>query len=249
MSALVSLKDISLTLEKKQILENINFEIASDQLVTLIGPNGAGKTSLLRILTGLQKPSSGRLHWHKKTRVGYMPQKLSLNEMIPICVEDFLKLWHKDKTIKLEEVLKQVGATHLLKSSIHTLSGGEKQRILLARALLQKPQLLILDEPVQGVDVLGQEVLYQLILSLKKSYRCAVFIVSHDMNFVHESSDQVICLNKHICCSGHPEHVRKDPKYKSLFGHVIAKGLAPYTHNHDHCHDPLTGDVEEEDDG
>ena len=240
--SLASLKNISLNLQGKSILHDVSLELQAGKIVTVIGPNGAGKSTLIRILLGLQKPDSGEV-WQKPTlRIGYVPQKISINELMPLTVERFVALAkHKNKN-DVAQALAETGIAHLNKQAIQSLSGGEFQRVLLARALLQKPQLLILDEPAQGVDVMGQAELYEKISELKNTHGFGVLMISHDLHLVMQNTDQVLCLNQHICCSGQPDDVSNHPEYLRLFGDLPAEGLAVYTHQHDHCHD-LQGNV------
>ncbi len=235
MSTLLKLQNIFLSLEGTHILKNISLEVERKTFVTLIGPNGSGKTTLLRVCLGLLTPTKGTLTKVPDLKIGYMPQRLHLDKTLPLTVETFLRLASPRQ--KTQETLERVGAKSLLKSQVQSLSGGELQRVLLARALLRKPDFLVLDEPLQGVDVGGQAELYQLIDNYRKEMNCAVLLVSHDLYFVHKSSDHVICLNQHICCSGHPEDVQKNPAYRTLFGKPLPDNIAPYTHHHDHSHD------------
>lgn len=235
---LVELKQIQLVAEQRTILRDIDLVLSRGQIVTLIGPNGSGKSSLVKIVVGLLKASSGQRQLAANLRIGYMPQALKLDKSLPLTVRHFLQLSRtKPSPIELLIALNDVGAEPLLEQSIHTLSGGEWQRVLLARALLQKPDLLVLDEPMQGVDLTGQEELYNLIAQLPKKYHCGVLMVSHDLHLVMAATDSVICLNGHICCHGHPESVSNHPEYLRLFGLQGSKGLAVYSHHHDHQHD------------
>jgi zinc transport system ATP-binding protein len=216
------------------ILKDINLTVKQGQIVTIIGPNGAGKTTLLKILLGLIKPHEGAIRYEGALKIGYMPQKLFLDPGLPLSVERFLRLSsHKGH---VDDALNLVGALSLKHRSLHVLSGGEMQRILLARAIISTPDLLVLDEPTQGLDVMGQAELYELIRSLKVQFKCGVVLVSHDLYFVHGSSDHVICLNQHICCEGRPEEVRNNPAYYRLFSDKLPSDLALYHHHHDHHH-------------
>ena len=235
---LVELKQVQLVFEQRAVLRDIDLVLSRGQIVTLIGPNGSGKSSLVKIVVGLLKASAGQRLLAPKLRIGYMPQALKLDKSLPLTVRHFLQLSRtKPAPIDLLIALNDVGAEHLLEQSIHTLSGGEWQRVLLARALLQKPDLLVLDEPMQGVDLTGQEELYNLIALLPEKYHCGVLMVSHDLHLVMAATDSVICLNGHICCHGHPESVSNHPEYLRLFGLQGSKGLAVYSHHHDHQHD------------
>ncbi|MDQ8036415.1 MAG: ATP-binding cassette domain-containing protein, partial [Pedobacter sp.] len=198
----------------------------------------AGKTCLVRIALGLLQPDAGQREVRAGLRLGYMPQKLGLNEALPLDVQRFLalaapRLGYAGLALALEEV----GAAHVMKTPLARLSGGELQRVLLARALLRQPDLLVLDEPAQGVDITGQEELYALIARARDERGCGVLMVSHDLHLVMAATDHVLCLNRHVCCEGHPESVSAHPEYLRLFGMQGAKGLAVYSHHHDHHHD------------
>jgi len=239
---LASLDHINLSLNKKSILHDVSIELQAGKILTIIGPNGAGKSTLIRILLGLQKPDSGTIWLKPKLNIGYVPQKISINDLMPLSVKRFVSLAKNSSNKNIETVLKEIGITHLINHDIQALSGGEFQRVLLARALLKKPELLILDEPAQGVDVLGQAELYEKISQLKDQYGFGVLMISHDLHLVMQKTDQVLCLNQHICCSGQPDDVSNHPEYQRLFGNMPSEGLAVYTHHHNHCHN-LHGDV------
>jgi len=237
---LVKLRDIEVKIGEKRILTDINLDIEQQQILTLIGPNGAGKSTLVKLLAGLIAPNKGQIQRQEGLQIGYMPQRLRLDKSLPMKVMRFLSLAEKDKTQR-KAVMAELGIDHLSAQQIHLLSGGELQRVLLARAILLKPQLLLLDEPLQGVDVNGQIELYRMIASLRDSLNCAVVMVSHDLHLVMAQTDSVICLNHHICCHGRPESVSQHPEYLRLFGTRAAE-VAVYTHHHDHQHD-LHGEV------
>lgn len=220
----------------RDILQNASLRLDAGKIVTLIGPNGAGKTTLVRSVLGLIRPDSGEIRRQPDLRIGYMPQKLHLDNSLPLTVRRFLALGGKPR-LQLEEVLSLTGISELQEAGMQALSGGETQRVLLARALLRDPQLLVLDEPVQGVDVTGQTRLYGLINTIRKQRNCAVLLVSHDLHLVMATTDTVICLNRHICCHGHPDTVTADPAYLALFGKSHQPAMALYTHRHDHHHD------------
>lgn len=234
---LVDVKNVSLKIQDRTILQNINFTVRRGEIVTLIGPNGAGKTALLKIVLGLNKPTSGSIIMAPNLRIGYMPQMLTVESLMPLDVARFLMLSPRANQKKCAEMAEQIGIQHILRLPIQTLSGGELQRVLLARALLNDPDLLVLDEPAQGIDINGQAVLYQLISQMSSKLNCSILMVSHDLHLVIAGTDQVICLNKHICCSGHPAAVTKNPEFINLFGAKVATELALYTHHHDHTHD------------
>lgn len=224
------------------ILDGVDVSIDRAEIVCLIGPNGAGKSTLVRTLLGLIKPQAGTVSRRPGLRIGYMPQHLTLDPIMPLSVRRFLTLTQRATEEAMQEALTEVGSAHLIDAEMVNLSGGERQRVMLARAMLRRPDLLILDEPVQGVDVIGQNELYRMITRLRERHGCAVLMVSHDLHLVMAATDRVICLNRHVCCSGHPEAVCRDPAYLALFGEENLRGLAIYTHHHDHHHD-ASGEV------
>lgn len=235
-SPLLSAHQISVTLGGRSILSNVSLELFAGEVVSVIGPNGAGKTTLLRALLGLHKPDSGTITRAADLRLGYVPQKLTIDPLLPLSVEEFLHLWPGASTAHIEGCLELTHALHLRTRQMHRLSGGEHQRVLLARALLNAPNLLVLDEPAQALDMHGQASLYQLIGALSKASGCGVLMVSHDLTVVMRQTNRVICLHQHICCQGHPDEVSKDPAYTGLFG-TDASAFALYHHHHDHHHD------------
>jgi zinc transport system ATP-binding protein len=239
--ALIRLNAVSVTRSGQSVLDNIQLSVRPGEIVTLIGPNGAGKTTLVRAVLGLLKPDSGEVWRKPKLRVGYMPQKLHVDATLPLSVLRFLRLVPGVDRETALAALVEVGAEKVIDSPLQGISGGEMQRVLLARALLREPELLVLDEPVQGVDVAGQAELYALITQLRDRHQCGVLMVSHDLHLVMSTTDQVVCLNRHVCCSGHPEQVSNDPAFVELFGQN-APSLAIYHHHHDHAHD-LHGEV------
>ncbi|MFZ3154179.1 zinc ABC transporter ATP-binding protein ZnuC [Pseudomonas sp.] len=234
--ALIRLAGVGVTFAGQSVLQDVQLSVKPGEIVTLIGPNGAGKTTLVRAVLGLLKPDSGSVWRKPKLRVGYMPQKLHVDATLPLSVLRFLRLVPGVSRTDVQAALAEVGAEQVIDSPLQNISGGELQRVLLARALLRKPELLVLDEPVQGVDVAGQAELYRLITQLRDRHGCGVLMVSHDLHLVMSTTDQVVCLNRHVCCSGHPEQVSFDPAFVELFGED-AKSLAVYTHHHDHEHD------------
>lgn len=240
---LLRLQDIRFGRDDRSILQNVSLELARGEILTLIGPNGAGKSCLVRIALGLLTPDSGRRELAPGLRIGYMPQRLRLNDSLPLSAERFLALamTRRDPS-RLRAVLDEVGATHVAGRDMQALSGGEFQRVLLARALLREPDLLVLDEPTQGVDVTGQEELYELIARVREQHGCGVLMVSHDLHLVMAATDRVLCLNQHVCCEGLPAAVSAHPEYLRLFGLPAGSRLAVYSHHHDHRHD-LHGDV------
>ena len=239
---LAEFKRLNVTIAGRTILHDVDLGIAPGEIVTVIGPNGAGKTTLIRLLLGLQRATGGRVFVRPGLRIGYMPQRLQIEEILPLTVRRFLGLAGRFPRARVEATLKEVGAGALIDQPIQKISGGEMQRVLLARAVLRQPDLLVLDEPAQGVDVAGQGELYRLIARIRDRHGCAVLMVSHDLHLVMEAADSVVCLNQHVCCTGHPEAVSQHPEYLRLFGPDEARGLAVYTHDHDHHHN-LHGEV------
>lgn len=237
---LITCTEVGWRRDGAEVLQNVSFTIASGEIVTLIGPNGAGKTSLVNLVVGLTQPSAGRVWRQPKLRLGYMPQHLRFDSTLPLSVERFLRLATLDRGA-IESYCARLGVTALLPQQLHGLSGGEMQRVLLTRAVLRRPQLLVLDEPTQGVDVLGQAELYRQIAALRDELGCGVLMVSHDLHLVMAKTDTVICLNRHVCCHGAPESVAQQPEYLQLFGKQ-AEAIAVYTHHHDHTHN-LHGDI------
>lgn len=235
-TSLIEAHQLTLKRAHKTVLDNISFSIAAKQIITVIGPNGCGKSTLIKALLKLEPIDSGVIRHRAGLRIGYMPQKLSLDERMPLDVWSFLKLTRQVHSKDIRYWLKRLNIEDLAPLSVHNLSGGEWQRVLLARALLMKPDILVLDEPVQGVDIQGQMGLYKLIPQLRDELGCAVLMVSHDLHLVMRATDEVICLNGHVCCSGHPDKVSIDPAYLNLFGHNQQAPLTTYTHNHDHDH-------------
>jgi len=234
--ALVSAREVSVKRSGRFLLSKADLTLEPGKIVTLIGPNGAGKTTLVRSVLGLINIDEGSITRAAGLRIGYMPQKLHIEPSLPLTVARFLALGGKPR-IQFDEVLALVGITHLRQAAMQSLSGGETQRVLLARALLRDPQLLVLDEPVQGVDINGQAALYNLINEIRKQRQCGVLLVSHDLHLVMANTDTVVCLNQHVCCHGHPKQVTNDPAYLALFGANAQPQIALYTHRHDHQHD------------
>jgi zinc transport system ATP-binding protein len=239
---LVEVQGVDLSFGAVGVLKRVNLTVQPGELVTLIGPNGAGKTSLVRVVLGLQRPDRGRVLLRPRLHIGYVPQQLAVDPVLPLTVRRFLSLGGKSSHASQEAGLDEVGVAHLIGAPLQTLSGGELRRVVLARALLRDPDLLVLDEPVEGVDVTGQVELYELIAELRQRRDCGVLMVSHDLHLVMAATDRVVCLNHHVCCAGRPEAVRRDPEYIALFGTRAAGALALYAHDHDHVHAP-SGDV------
>lgn len=236
---LISSNKISLCFGENVILNSIDFTICEQEIVTLIGPNGGGKTSLLRLLLGLIKPTTGKITRTKNLRIGYVPQKINFDPTLPLSVKRFLKVNKKFKENNLQNELlgeKYLKIEHLYEKQLDSLSGGQMQRVLLARALSCNPNLLVMDEPDQGLDSNGQIELYEMLLKIKNFNNCAILMVSHDLHMVMASTDKVICLNGHICCQGTPAIVSKNDNYLELFGEKARNNLAFYSHHHNHRH-------------
>ncbi|WP_075182010.1 zinc ABC transporter ATP-binding protein ZnuC [Pantoea sp. 1.19] len=237
MSPLISLENIAVSFGGRRVLSDVSLVLKPGRILTLLGPNGAGKSTLVRVVLGLIAPDSGTLTRPPRLRIGYVPQKLHLDPTLPLSVERFMLLRPGVKRAEILPALMRVQAGHLLHYPLQKLSGGEMQRLLLARALLNQPQLLVLDEPTQGVDVNGQVALYDLINQLRNELHCGVLMVSHDLHLVMAKTDEVLCLNQHICCSGTPEVVSSHPEFIAMFGPRGAEQLAIYRHHHNHRHD------------
>ncbi len=245
LETLVSLREIGLDFKQRTVLDQISLDIHRREIMTIIGPNGAGKSCLLKLILGLYQPSRGEVKRCSGLRIGYMPQKLSVDPSLPLTVDRFLRLANPGKSKDIEQALARVGARSLRNAAVQRLSGGEFQRVLLARALLRHPDLLVLDEPAQGVDLQGQQALYRLLAQLREEHGFAILMVSHDLHFVMAQTDHVICLNQHVCCSGTADAVVNHPEYLALFDTGQVDDIAVYTHNHDHHHD-LHGHVVDE---
>ena len=241
---LLTVESVNLAIQGNPILRDVSLQVRAGEIVALIGPNGAGKSTLARVVLSLIRANSGRI-WRKPgARVGYMPQRLAVDDTLPLSVRRFVTLGTPASRERVREALAEVGAAHVLDAPVQAISGGELQRVLLARALLREPELLVLDEPIQGVDVNGQYELYDLIGNLRRRRGCGILMVSHELHLVMAATDHVVCLNRHVCCSGHPEQVARDPAYRELFGLDGARRLAVYHHHHNHHHD-LHGTVVE----
>ncbi|SVB43643.1 uncharacterized protein METZ01_LOCUS196497 [marine metagenome] len=239
---LIMVEGLGVRLAGHSILSNVNLQLSGDEIVSLIGPNGAGKTTLIRAILGLLPHQEGRVEKAPDLVIGYMPQSITIDPVLPLTVRRFLRMAARAGRSKMITVLGEVGIPQLLESQIQTLSGGEFQRALLARALLRNPDLLVLDEPAQQVDFQGQIEMFELIENVRRSRGCGVLVVSHDLHMVMRATDRVLCLNGHICCSGAPEAVSAHPEYVALFGPRAAESVALYHHHHRHAHD-LAGEV------
>ncbi len=236
-TALVSARGLVFTRGGRDLISGVDLDVASGEIVTIIGPNGAGKTTLVKLMLGIEQPDQGVVLRPSETRIGYVPQRFEVDRAIPMTVERFLALGLTVTPAAVLSALRETGAERTASQQLSKLSGGETQRVLIARALLRNPHLLVLDEPARGVDYVGEADLYELIGRLRDSRKLGVLLISHDLHVVMAKSDRVICLNGHVCCSGKPEAVAQHAEYARLFGPQAASALAVYLHHHDHAHD------------
>lgn len=232
---LVKLENAGVFRSSKWLVRGISLEINQGEIVTLIGPNGSGKTTTAKMILNILNTDEG-LVTGKTSKMAYVPQKINIDWTMPLRVIDFMKITNTLNNTQITESLSMTGVDKLLYNQIHSLSGGEFQRVLIARAIAKKPDLLVLDEPVQGVDFNGEIALYNLIKEISVNLNCGILLISHDMHFVMSTTDHVICLNGHICCSGSPSNVVKNPEYIKLFGQHNSETLSYYQHHHDHSH-------------
>ena len=232
---LVKLENAGVYRSSKWLVRGISLEINQGQIVTLIGPNGSGKTTTAKMILNILNTDEG-LVTGNANKMAYVPQKINIDWTMPLRVIDFMKITSSLNNTQITESLVMTGVDKLLYNQIHSLSGGEFQRVLIARAIAKKPDLLVLDEPVQGVDFNGEIALYNLIKEISVNLNCGILLISHDMHFVMSTTDHVICLNGHICCSGSPSNVVKNPEYIKLFGEHNSETLSYYQHQHDHSH-------------
>ena len=233
---LVSGRDLVVRFRGRAVLDRVSIEVHRQEVVSLIGPNGAGKTTAVRVLLGLIKPDAGVVRHEPGIVVGYVPQRFEHGELLPLTVRRFLAMAGRRDRDDTAATLDEVGASSVVDRQLSSLSGGEFRRVLLARALLRNPDLLVLDEPIQQVDFAGQLAMHQLIGHLRNRRGCGVLVISHDLHLVLGATDRVVCINGHVCCAGEPEAVSQHPEYISLFGPHAAAALAVYTHDHDHSH-------------
>ena len=234
-NSLVKLENAGVYRSSKWLVRGISFEINKGQIVTLIGPNGSGKTTTAKIILNILDTNEG-MATSNTSKMAYVPQKINIDWTMPLRVIDFMKITNNLNNTQITDSLTMTGVDKLLYNQIHSLSGGEFQRVLIARAIAKKPDLLVLDEPVQGVDFNGEIALYNLIKKISTTLNCGILLISHDMHFVMSTTDHVICLNGHICCSGNPSSVVKNPEYIKLFGEHNSETLSYYQHQHDHSH-------------
>ena len=232
---LVKLKNAGFHQNNKWLVKGVSLEVKKGKIVTLIGPNGSGKSTTAKIALGIYKTIDGEVEKYT-SKIGYVPQKISIDWTLPIRVHDFMVLTENLSDEAINEALSLTGVIHLKNKNLGNLSGGEFQRVLLARAISKKPELLVLDEPVQGVDFTGEIALYELIKKISDTLDCGILLISHDLHTVMSATDHVICLNGHVCCSGTPIDVAKNNEYKALFGEQASQILSRYEHRHDHVH-------------
>ena len=234
-STLVKLNNAGFKQNDKWLVEGVSLTVEKGKIVTLIGPNGSGKSTTAKIALGIYKNIEGSVEKYTN-KVGYVPQKISIDWTLPLRVYDFMLLTENIKDEAIDEALTLTGVIHLKNKNLGNLSGGEFQRVLIARAISKKPELLVLDEPVQGVDYTGEIALYELIKRISETLNCGILLISHDLHTVMTATDHVVCLNGHVCCSGSPMDVAKNNEYKTLFGEQASQILSVYEHKHDHVH-------------
>ena len=232
---LVKLKSAGFRLNDKWLVQRVSLQVEKGKIVTLIGPNGSGKSTTAKIALGIYKKIDGEVEKYTN-KVGYVPQKISIDWTLPLRVRDFMVLTENLKDEDINEALSLTGVIQLKNKNLGDLSGGEFQRVLIARAISKKPDLLVLDEPVQGVDFTGEIALYKLIKKITDELNCGILLISHDLHTVMSATDHVVCLNGHVCCSGSPIDVAKNNEYKALFGEQASQILSRYEHRHDHIH-------------
>ena len=235
---LVVLSGAGVRRQGRWLVRGVDFSISRGEIVTLIGPNGSGKSTSAKMAIGVTRPDEGHVSRLPNLRVGYVPQKLSIDWTMPLTVERLMTLTSPLRGAEIAAALEATGIRHLAQAEVQHLSGGEFQRALLARAIARKPDLLVLDEPVQGVDFSGEIALYDLIKTIRNTTGCGILLISHDLHVVMAETDTVICLNGHVCCRGTPQAVRESPEYLRLFGARASQTLAFYSHHHDHTHLP-----------
>ena len=239
--SLVKLDNVGVFKNNKWLVQGVSFEISKGQILTLIGPNGSGKTTTAKVVLGIHKNIEGQAQVTAKN-ISYVPQKITIDWTLPVRVKDFMIITQNLREEDIEKALKLTESNHLINKSLRDLSGGEFQRVLLARAISRKPDLLVLDEPVQGVDFTGEIALYQLIKKISSTLQCGILLISHDLHVVMSATDYVVCLNGHVCCSGTPKNIVKNKKYQELFGEHVSQTLSFYEHKHDHAH-TADGDI------
>ena len=235
---LIEISKLEVKYGSKKVLQNINLSLNANEIVTIVGPNGSGKTTLFKAIIGSVPLSKGKISIKPNLRIGYVPQQLKVDQTLPITVERFLKLATRNNN-DIEKMIAFFGSENIFREQINSLSGGQMQRVLLARALVNEPEILLLDEATRGLDQPGIAAFYRKIENISKETNCAILMISHDLHVVMSASDRVICINGHICCQGTPENVATSPEYQTLFGSNIDGSFALYRHKHDHNHDVM----------
>jgi zinc transport system ATP-binding protein len=235
---ILAAKGLGVRRDGRWLIHDVNLAIRPREILSIVGPNGGGKTTLIRTLLGIEAASAGRVVRRAGIKLGYVPQRLAIDRTLPLTVARLMTLTRRERRAELLAALDETGVAHLIDAGVQQLSGGEFQRVLIARAVLGKPDLLMLDEPVQSVDFGGQVELYRLIAGLRERLGCGIVLVSHDLHVVMRETDRVVCLSGHVCCTGVPHDVQHHPEYLRLFGPRASEALALYTHEHDHSHDP-----------
>jgi zinc transport system ATP-binding protein len=237
-NTLIQLNNCGILRNRKWLVRGVSLTVDRGQIVTLIGPNGSGKSTTAKMALGIMKPDEGDNTIKENLKISYVPQKLVIDWSLPLRVLDFMNLIENYEYSIINEMLTITGIQHLQNEDVRNLSGGEFQRLLMARAIAKKPDFLVLDEPVQGVDYAGEIALYQIIQDIRKNLNCGILLISHNLHVVMSQTNHVICLNGHICCSGEPKSIVKNPEYIKLFGENMDPTLAFYKHEHDHHHHP-----------
>ena len=231
---LIKINDLTVQYSGKKVLQNLHLSLTKREIVTIVGPNGSGKTTLFKAIIGTAPISSGKVILKPNLKIGYVPQQLNIDGSLPLTVSRFLQIAQNNNGKSLKQALEMVGIEDILKAQISKLSGGQMQRVLLARAIVNQPDVLLLDEATRGLDQPGAAAFYRLIENIRTDTGCAVLMISHDLHVVMAASDRVICLNGHICCEGAPQTVATSPQYKALFGTDVDGAFALYQHSHNH---------------
>lgn len=237
-TVLASMKDVGVKRAKRWLIRHVDIDIEPGEIITIVGPNGSGKSTTLKALGGIVSPDEGSVEINRNMPIGYVPQSLNIEPTLPLDVSRLIKLGNKSGLNKINPLLEKLQIDHLVNVQVSSLSGGELQRVMLVRAMLGQPELLILDEPAQGVDFSGQTQIYEYLRTFREDTGAAILLVSHDLHLVMAATDRVICMNGHICCSGTPQSVSENPQYLEMLGPHASKSLAVYHHSHDHIHLP-----------